>query len=115
MRRRTFLQASAAALGTSLTGLADAPMPTATLGKSGLKTSKFTLGGYHMRVGGEENGVRIIHRAMDLGVTMFDSAHKYHDGESDKTYGVAMQGGRRQKIMLMSKAHLRTRDGAMGQ
>jgi predicted aldo/keto reductase-like oxidoreductase len=115
MRRRTFLQVSAAALGTSVTSLADAPMPMTTLGKSGLKISRFTLGGYHMRVGGEENGVRIIHRAIDLGVTMLDSAHKYHDGESDKTYGVALQGGNRQKVLLMSKAHLRTRDGAMGQ
>ena len=115
MKRRTFLQVSAAAMGTSLTSLADAPMPMTTLGKSKLKISRFTLGGYHMRVGGEENGVKIIHRAMDLGVTMFDSAHKYHDGESDKTYGVALQGGKRQKVLLMSKAHLRTRDGAMGQ
>ena len=115
MRRRTFLQVSATAIGTSLSSLADAPMPMTTLGKSGLKISRFTLGGYHMRIGGEENGVKIIHRAMDLGVTMFDSAHKYHDGESDKTYGAALQGGRRQKVLLMSKAHLRTRDGAMGQ
>src|SRR5882724_301259 len=115
MRRRTFLQVSAAALGTSLRTLADAPMPMTTLGKSGLQISRFTLGGHHMRVRGEENGVKIIHRAMDLGVTMFDSAHKYHNGESDKTYGVALQDGRRQKVLLMSKAHLRTRDGAMGQ
>jgi uncharacterized protein len=115
MRRRTFLQVTAAALGTSASALADAPMPATTLGKSGLKISKFTLGGYHMRVQGEENGVRMIHRAIDLGVTMLDSAHKYHDGESDKTYGVALQGGLRQKVSLMSKAHLRTRDGAMGQ
>jgi predicted aldo/keto reductase-like oxidoreductase len=115
MRRRTFLQVSTAALGTGLNVLADTPMPMTTLGKSGLKISKFTLGGYHMRVKGEEEGVRIIHRAMELGVTMFDSANKYHDGESDKTYGVALQGGRRQKVMLMSKAQLRTRDGAMEQ
>jgi len=99
-------------MGTSLRTLADAPMPMTTLGKSGLQISRFTLGGHHMRVRGEEGGVKIIHRAMDLGVTMFDSAHKYHNGESDKTYGIALQGGRRQKIVLMSKAQLRTRDGA---
>jgi predicted aldo/keto reductase-like oxidoreductase len=115
MRRRTFLQVSTAALGAGLNALADAPMPMITLGKSGLKISKFTLGGYHMRLKGEENGVRIIHRAMELGVTMFDSANKYHDGESDKTYGVALQGGKRQKVTLMSKAQLRTHDGAMEQ
>lgn len=90
-------------------------MPMVTLGKSGLKVSKFCLGGYHMRVKGEEEGVRIIHRAMDLGVNFFDSANHYHKGESDKTYGVAMKGGRRQKVLLMSKAQLRDRDSAMKQ
>jgi len=115
MNRRTFLEASAAALGMSLKALADTPMPTATLGKSGLVVSKFTLGGYHMAVPGADEGVRIIHRAIDLGVTFFDSAHKYHDGRSDIVYGKALAGGRRQKVLLMSKAQLRDRDGAMRQ
>ena len=86
-----------------------------TLGKSGLRVSKFCLGGFHMAVNGEENGVRIIHRAIDLGVTFLDSAHKYHDGRSDEIYGKALGEGRRQKVILMSKAHLRDRDSAMRQ
>ncbi len=90
-------------------------MPMKTLGKSGLNVSRFCLGGYHMRVRGEANAVRMIHRAMDLGVNFFDSAAKYHDGESDVTLGKAMAGGRRQKVLLMSKAENRTRDGAMKQ
>ena len=113
MHRRTFLQLSSSALGVSLTALADAPMPMATLGKSGLRVSRLTVGGYHMRVRGEEGGIKIIHRAMDLGVNFFDSAHKYHDGASDETYGKALDGGRRQKVLLMTKAEIRTRDGAM--
>jgi aryl-alcohol dehydrogenase-like predicted oxidoreductase len=94
---------------------ADAAMPMVTLGKSGLKVSKFCLGGYHMRVNGEAEAVKIIHRAIDLGVNFFDSANHYHKGESDKSYGVAMKGGRRQKVLLMSKAQLRDRDSAMKQ
>ncbi len=113
MKRRTFLQLSSTALGASLTALADAPMPMATLGKSGLRVSRLTVGGYHMRVRGEAGGIEIIHRAMDLGVNFFDSAHKYHDGASDETYGKALAGGRRQKILLMTKAEIRTRAGAM--
>jgi predicted aldo/keto reductase-like oxidoreductase len=113
--RRTFLQVSSAALGTGLKALADSPMPVATLGKSGLKVSRITLGGFHMRVRGEENGIRMIHRAIDLGVTMFDSAHKYHDGESDITYGKALEDGLRQKVLLMTKAQLRDRAGASRQ
>ena len=94
---------------------ADAPMPMTTLGKSGLKVSKFCLGGYHMRVNGEAEGVAIIHRAMDLGVNFFDSANHYHKGESDRTYGVALKGERRKKVLLMSKAQLRDRDSALKQ
>ena len=116
MRRRTFLQLSgSAAVSAQLEALADSPIPTATLGKSGLKVTRFTLGGYHMRVNGEENGVKMIHRAIDLGVTFFDSAHKYHNGESDITYGKALKGGLRKKIVLMTKAEKRTKAEAMQQ
>jgi len=106
---------STAALALDPKALADTPMPMVTLGKSGLTVSKFTLGGFHMAVKGEEEGIRIIHRAMDLGVNFFDSAHKYHNGRSDEVYGKALEGGRRQKVLLMSKAEKRDRDTAMKQ
>lgn len=51
MKRRTFLQLTAAA---GLPARADEAMPMATLGKSGLRVSRFCLGGYHMAVRGEE-------------------------------------------------------------
>ncbi|MBI4876783.1 MAG: aldo/keto reductase [Acidobacteria bacterium] len=115
MQRRTFLGLSAAALAADVKLLAQAPMPMATLGKSGLRISRFCVGGYHMAVGGEEMGVRIIHRAMDLGVNFFDCAWLYHNGRSDEVYGKALGDGRRQKVLVMGKAHDRTRDGAMKQ
>jgi predicted aldo/keto reductase-like oxidoreductase len=113
MRRRTFLQAGAA-LG-AFDVLADQPMPMATLGKSGLKVSRITLGGYHMRVNGEENGIKMIHRAIDLGINFLDSANHYHKGESDITYGKALKGGLRQKVVLMTKAQKRDKASAMQQ
>jgi uncharacterized protein len=113
MDRRTFLQSGSAALAANLKLLADNPMPMATLGKTGMKVSRLTLGGYHMRVRGEEEGIRIVHRAIDLGVNMFDCAHLYHEGQSEITYGKALQGGLRQKIQLMTKAEIYTYDGAM--
>jgi predicted aldo/keto reductase-like oxidoreductase len=115
MERREFIQATSAALGVSTEALAAAPMPMATLGKSGLKVSKFTLGGFHLRVRGEEEGVKIIRRAIDLGVVMFDSAAKYHNGESDVTYGKAIDKSTRKNILLMSKAQLRNKKQAMEQ
>ncbi|MCC6857992.1 MAG: aldo/keto reductase [Bryobacterales bacterium] len=115
MNRRTFLQVSSIAAAGPLKALAEQPMPMATLGKSGLRVSRFTLGGYHMRANGEENALRIIRRALELGVNFFDSAHKYNNGESDVALGKAFQGAARQKVLLMSKAQLRDRAGAMRQ
>ncbi len=115
MQRRSFLQFPALALGSRLRLLAETPMPMATLGKSGLKVSRFTLGGYHMRKRGEENAIRLIHRAMELGVNFFDSAYLYHDGASDRAYGKAISQGQRGKILLMGKADKRDAKGAMSQ
>jgi aryl-alcohol dehydrogenase-like predicted oxidoreductase len=115
MKRRSFLELSTAALGAEWKALAEAPMPMATLGKTGLTVSKFCVGGHHMGVKGLENGIAIIHRAIELGVNFFDCAHLYNKGLSEEIYGKALAGGRRQKILLMSKAHLRSRDQAMRQ
>jgi uncharacterized protein len=116
MHRRHFLQLStAAAVAADFRALADTPLPMANLGKTGLRVTRLTLGGAHMRYAGEENGIRIVRRAVDLGINMFDCARKYNNGESDATYGKALDGGLRQKVYLMSKAELRTRDEAMRQ
>jgi predicted aldo/keto reductase-like oxidoreductase len=114
MDRRTFLQATAA-LAVNSAALAAATMPVVKLGKTDLTVSRFTLGGYHFLVNGEEEAIRIVHRAIDLGVTFFDCAHKYHAGRSDIAYGKALQGGLRKKILLMSKAQYRERYSATEQ
>jgi predicted aldo/keto reductase-like oxidoreductase len=115
MQRRTFLQLPSVMAGAGLGKAADSPMPMTTLGKTGLRVSKFVLGGYHMAVKGEANGIQMIHRAIELGVNFFDSARLYHDGRSDEIYGKALDGGLRKKVLLMSKAHLYDRASAMRQ
>ncbi len=115
MDRRKFLQFSVFAAGTGLKCLAQTPMPVATLGRTGLRVSRFTVGGYHMAVHGDAEGVRIIHRAIELGVNLFDSAHHYNDGRSDEIYGKALAGSRRQKVYLMSKAERRDARTALRQ
>jgi predicted aldo/keto reductase-like oxidoreductase len=102
MRRRSFLTSTLGA-AASETLLAQTPMPMVTLGKSGLKVSRFAVGGYHMAVEGEETAIRIIRRALDLGVNFFDSANTYHNGKSDEIYGKAITGADRQKVVLMTK------------
>ena len=112
MKRRTFLSATVAGLGAAAIARTaeQAPMPMRTLGKSGLQISWFCLGGFHMRKNGLDNAVKMIDRSLDLGVTFFDSAHKYHDGASDEAYGAAFgsSSSKRQKAIIMSKAQLRT-------
>jgi aryl-alcohol dehydrogenase-like predicted oxidoreductase len=108
MQRRDFILTAA-----SLKLAAEAPMPMKTLGKTGLRVSRYVVGGYHMNVQGEAMATRIIHRAMDLGVNFFDSANAYHKGQSDEIYGRALAGGRRQKVFLMTKCELYSRKEAM--
>lgn len=118
MKRRDFLRSTVAG-GVALAAAAPLPaegsMPMRTLGRSGLRVSWFCLGGFHMAKAGPKNATSIIHRALDLGVNFFDSAHKYHGGLSDEFYGHALQGGKRKQALLMSKAELRDEDGAMRQ
>lgn len=109
MNRRSFIQLPGAALAAA------SPMPMTTLGKSGLRVSRIVVGGHHMAHHGEETGIRIIRRAVELGVNFFDSAWLYHKGQSDEIYGKALEGGLSKKVLLMSKAERRSRDGAMAQ
>ena len=60
MDRRQFLEITAATLGMSTRALAAAPMPMATLGRSGLRVSRYTLGGYHMRANGRSAGDAVL-------------------------------------------------------
>lgn len=113
MNRRTFLHlSSSAALSAQLRALANTPIPMATLGKSGLRVTRIALGGFHAAFKGEENGVRLVERALDLGINLFDCAHDYHDGKSELLYGKALKR-KRQSILLMSKVRPRDRETAM--
>ncbi|RAN69471.1 aldo/keto reductase [Bacillus sp. SRB_336] len=50
----------------------------------------------------EENSIRTIHRALDLGVTHFDSAELYGPFKNEVLVGKAMKG-RRDQVVLTSK------------
>jgi len=114
MDRRTFLQLTTA-LAANAKALAAAEMPVRKLGKTDLTVSRITVGGYHFLAGGENEAIRIVHRAIDLGVNFFDCAHKYRGGRSDEVYGKALTGGLRKRVLLMSKAERRDRASAMRQ
>jgi predicted aldo/keto reductase-like oxidoreductase len=81
-------------------------IPTRTLGNTGANVSIICLGGWHIGQPaiGDAEAVRIMHAAIDEGITFFDNAWDYHDGRSEEIMGQALStGGRRQKVFLMTK------------
>lgn len=110
--RREFLQASlagAAALsfGADALGADDASkgLPTRPLGKTGEKVSLLCLGGWHIgAIKDKQEAIKIMHAALDNGMTFFDNAWDYHDGGSEEVMGEALaSGGYRKKVFLMTK------------
>ena len=51
-----------------------------TLGRTGEQVSVIGLGGHHIGRQDEQEGIRIIRRAIDAGITFMDNCWDYHDG-----------------------------------
>ena len=121
--RRKFLQGgaqavSAAALAKEVLAQTSAAtatgLPTRVLGRTGQRVSILCLGGWHIgSVKDTSEAVRIMHAAIDEGLTFFDNAWDYHDGRSEEVMGKALAGGKRQKVFLMSKNCERDYAGSM--
>lgn len=80
-----------------------------TLGRTGEKISAIGLGGFHIGVPPEAEGIRIIRTAIDHGITFMDNSWDYHDGGSELRMGKALQDGYRNKVFLMTKIDGRTK------
>lgn len=79
-------------------------LPKRPLGNTGQMVSILCLGGWHIGAVEEQLAIRIMHEAIDEGLTFFDNAWDYHDGGSEEVMGKALaQGGRRDKVFLMTK------------
>ena len=81
-------------------------------GRTGIRVSPLCLG--TMMFGGwgnrdHDESIRIIHRALDAGVNIIDTADVYSAGESEEILGKAL-AGRRDDVVLATKAF-----GAMGE
>lgn len=89
-------------------------MPMRTLGRTGVKVSLLGLGGFHIGIPKDDKeAVRIVHAAMDHGVTFLDNCWDYNDGKSEERMGLALaDDGRRNKAFLMTKLDGRTQKAA---
>jgi aryl-alcohol dehydrogenase-like predicted oxidoreductase len=119
--RREFLKNST--VGLALANLAStvlaeqqdsgAGIPKRPLGKTGEMVSILCLGGWHIGSIEEKLAISIMHEAIDEGITFFDNAWDYHDGGSEIVMGKALaQGGRRDKVFLMTKNCERDYEGS---
>ncbi len=90
-----------------------ATMPMRTLGRTGVKVSLLGIGGFHLGIPRDDKeAVRIVHAAMDHGVTFLDNCWDYNDGKSELRMGLALADGRRPRAFLMTKLDGRTKAAA---
>ncbi|MEY9953338.1 aryl-alcohol dehydrogenase-like predicted oxidoreductase [Leifsonia sp. EB34] len=82
---------------------------TITLGTEKLEVSRLGLGcmgmsAFYTGAGDDDAGsIRTIHRAMDLGVTFFDTAEIYGPYTNEELLARAFAGGRRDKVVIATK------------
>ncbi|HEX4110249.1 MAG TPA: aldo/keto reductase [Solirubrobacteraceae bacterium] len=78
------------------------------LGRTGVSVSKMCLGAMMFGAWGNpdhDESIRIIHAALDAGITFVDTADVYSAGESEEIVGQALADGRRDDVVLATKAH----------
>jgi len=83
------------------------------LGATGLSVSPLCLGAMMFGAWGNrdhDDSVAIIHAALDAGINFLDTADVYSRGESEEIVGKALAGGRRDSVVLATKAHGRMHD-----
>ncbi|MGC4055287.1 MAG: aldo/keto reductase [Paludibaculum sp.] len=85
---------------------APAPAAVRTLGKTGLKVTSV---GFGCMVTSDPT---VIERAVDLGITYFDTARVYSGGNDEHMVGATLKANR-QKLVLSSKTLARDKEGAL--
>ena len=85
-------------------------MELRALGRTGIQVSPYALG--CMNFGNptvEEDSARILHKALDHGINLVDTADVYNGGASEEVLGRALEG-RRDRVILATKGHFPTSD-----
>ena len=86
-------------------------IPTRPFGRTGERVSVLGLGGWHVGLPKSDRAaVRLIHAAVDAGITFLDNAWDYNDGLSETRMGQAIVD-RRDRVFLMTKVCTHGRDG----
>ncbi|MBC7796848.1 MAG: aldo/keto reductase [Pyrinomonadaceae bacterium] len=82
----------------------DGEMIYRTLGKTGEKVSAIGLGGFHIgKIKDEAESIKLMHNAINRGLTFMDNCWDYNEGVSEIRMGKALKNGYRNKVFLMTK------------
>ena len=85
-------------------------IPTRPFGRTGIPVSILALGGWHLGLpASDAAAARLVHAAIDAGITFMDNAWDYNDGVSETRMGKAL-AGRRDQVFLMTKVCTHGRD-----
>src|SRR5205823_8398836 len=131
--RRDFLKLGATMVGVASTvsagngavvssaALTPEALPTAgkgdmlyrTLGHTGAQVSALGVGGHHLGYfPSVDEAIRLVHEAIDAGITFFDNCWEYYNGKTETILGRALQG-RRDQVFVMTKVCTHGRSGRL--
>jgi len=115
VNRRSFVGGALA--GVSITGAYATPqktkagdIPTTTFGKTGIKVSVIAQGGARMDLHPDiPSAAAHVRSVYDLGLTYFDCARSYWNGQSEEAYGIGLQGVRKNVFLTSKRVLLQVR------
>jgi aryl-alcohol dehydrogenase-like predicted oxidoreductase len=90
-------------------------LPRRLLGKTGVEVSALALGGVigmQLPPSPDHDPAALAETALDLGITYFDTAPSYNNGQSETNYGQVL-ARRRKEVFLATKTGDRTHDGTL--
>jgi aryl-alcohol dehydrogenase-like predicted oxidoreductase len=88
-------------------------IPRRQFGRAAEQVSALALGGYHLGlIGNQREAIKIVHAAIDAGITFLDNAWEYNEGVSEEIVGKAI-ADRRDEVFVMTKVCTHGRDKAV--
>jgi uncharacterized protein len=88
-------------------------IPLRQFGRATDRISALGLGGHHLGdARNVEDAIRIVHEAIDGGITFFDNCWEYWNGRSENWLGRALVG-KRDRVFLMTKVCTHGRDAQL--
>src|SRR5277367_1147424 len=90
------------------------PIPRRRLGRTDVEVSAIGVGGHHLGdLPDVDHAVKLVHEAIDAGITFFDNCWEYWLWRSEEWLGHALKG-KRDKVFLMTKVCTHGRGTALG-